>query len=145
MILPFALPSKTTVLALSVVGLVLTGCYLTYSYVATKSELELMKSSYSELSDKHNKLLISQEKLLKDIKEKSDKIKELSDAFSRSKSKSQARSDAVANVLKTPVTEGNVLELENQINNNFSELQRGVECLTGKQDGCQAQSQSYHW
>ena len=141
MILPFALPSKTTVLALSVAGLVLTGCYLTYSYVTTKSELELMKSSYSELSDKHNKLLISQEKLLKDIKEKSDKIKELSDAFSKSKSKSQARSDVVANVLKTPVTEGNVLELENQINNNFSELQRGVECLTGKQDGCQ----SYHW
>lgn len=111
------------------------GIGLKVTYNLYQSQVALTDSLKRDLDAETKKYVDSIKErtdLERDIAQKSAMILVLNRKFNTSKESAQSRTSDVERVLKL----SDHTEIEQQINLKFSELQRGVECLTGKSSSC---------
>lgn len=113
---------------------------LAVTYVRLQDKIgdyDTLKIQHNQVVAEHKALVESNKLLLADIASKSAKIKELGKEFNQSKGQAQTATERVVYILAKPVkTTEEQLNVEREINQQFKELQRGVECETGKQSSC---------
>lgn len=131
------LTSKWLYIGIALASLLLL-LLITYARLQIKTgDYDTLKVEHNQVVAEHKALQESNKLLLADIASKSAKIKELGQSFNQSKAQAQTTTERVVYILAKPVeTTEQQLEVEREINQQFKELQRGVECETGKPSAC---------